>query len=179
MRVVRLLLTDTSGNVPVKPFPTKCTVLRDDTENKHDGIEPWNEGRLLLPHLDPTPIPSSIRLDRFDEHIFDERVPVIQLDDRTNVFRLGKLNSDEGIDPVRLIEDISIYCKLLEVLELNRDVILPPRSTLSDRLMLTSCSSVSMLDGIKPSKLLSCMETMAIKLSSPSSDGIVPVRLLL
>jgi len=78
--------------------------------------------------LDPTPTPSSIRLDRLvDSHILEERVPVIQFNERTKVLRLDKLNSDDGSDPVRLIDDRITYRKLLDAL-LNRDVILPVRS---------------------------------------------------
>ena len=92
---------------------------------------PRNEDRepLLLLQLDPTPTPSSIRLDRLvDSHILEERVPVIQLDDRTKVLRLGKLNNDDGSDPVRLIDDIITLVKRFEVLLLNKDVMLPLRS---------------------------------------------------
>ena len=69
-----------------------------------------------------------IRLDTLELHISEGRVPVIQVDDITSVLRLGKLNSDVGSDPVRLIDARMMYCKLFEVLILNNDDILPPRS---------------------------------------------------
>ena len=92
-----------------------------------------------------------IRLDIFELHTLEGSVPVIQFSDRTSVFRLGKLNSDDGSEPVRLIEDRTMYSKLLEVL-IKTDVRLPPRSSLLDRSMLTKFGSDSILGGIVPAR---------------------------
>ena len=108
LRVVRLLVVDSLDSDPVKPLPARCSVLRLDTENIHDGIVPWNEDRRSILQVDPTPIPSSIKVDIPDVHTIDGNVPVIQFSDNTNVLRLGSISKDKGSDPVRLMDDIII-----------------------------------------------------------------------
>jgi len=154
-RSLSLLWWEILGRVPVKPFPARYKVVRLDSANKHEGIDPWN-GRLLLPHVDPTPPPSMIRLDTFELQTIEGSVPVRQFKDSTRVFRIGKLNNDEDIDPVRLIEYRIMYCKLLVVLALNMDTKLPPRWILLDRSMLIRLDSASMLEGTVPIRLLVC-----------------------
>jgi len=97
-----------------------------------------------------------IRLDTVELHIEEGSVPVIQFDDNTSVLRTGKLNKDDGSEPVRPIDDRIMYCKLLVVLALNNDAKLPPRRPLFDRSMLIRLDSASILEGTVPIRLLSC-----------------------
>ena len=166
--VVRLstlswLLGDISGSVPDIPLPARCKVLRLDIANKHDGKDPWNECLLLLLllllllQLDPTPAPSMIKLVIFDLHILNGIVPVIQFDDRTIVFRFGMLvNNNDGNEPVRLMEDRTMYFRLFVVLILNNNYKLPPRNWLVDRSILIRLDITKILFGIVPIRLLSC-----------------------
>ena len=126
LRTLRLLFEAISGKGPVKPLPARCKVVRLGIANKHDGIDPWNDC-LLLSQLSPTPIPSMIILDADEVQTLEGNVPVIQFDDSTSVFRLGRLSNDNGKEPVKLMEDRIMYCNALVKSVLNKDSKLPPR----------------------------------------------------
>ena len=91
-----------------------------------------------------------MRLVRLELHTVEGIVPVIQFDDSTSIFRLGKVNNDDGNEPVRLIDDSIISCNVFVVLVLNNDDRLPLRRLLLDRSIMLRLGSVSILVGIIP-----------------------------